>query len=111
MHPPVPWITRESDKLLTPLTLAADADRQATEFWFHLYALTPALLATKWDRLEYLSQYPPDTLQACIEAFDTWGSAAAGWPSDEFRQEAAALLKLGSTLATERTGCVKAEPL
>jgi hypothetical protein len=95
VHRTAGWITQESDRLLTPLTLAPEADRQATEFWFHLHALTPALLATKGDRLGYLMNYPSDARRACIEAFDTWGAAANSWPSEDFRRAAAAFLKLG----------------
>jgi hypothetical protein len=74
--------------------LAGEDDRQATEFWFRLHALTPALLGTNWKRLGYLKQFHPETLRDFIEAFDIWGSAASDWPSDSFRKEAATLLGL-----------------
>jgi hypothetical protein len=89
------WITRESELLLVPKSLAADADRQATEFWFHLHALAPALLNTKWDRLGHLRRYPPHVRLDCIDSFDAWGSAIPDWPSDEFRRRAAELLRVG----------------
>jgi hypothetical protein len=95
------WLTREPGSGLTPHTLAAATDREATEFWLGVYAMLPALLGTTPTRIDFLRSCSADMRQACIAAFDIWGNAAADWPSDKFRQTASEFLNL--RVSTEKT--------
>ena len=92
------WITREPGAGLARHTLAADADRQATELWFGAYALLPALLGASEQRLDFLRACTPAVRRACVESFDTLGRASADWPSAEFQRQASNLLHLAEAV-------------
>ncbi|MBL9000167.1 MAG: hypothetical protein JNK25_03410 [Phycisphaerae bacterium] len=90
------WITTEFDSELTPTCLATPSEQQATEFYFHLFALSPALLGSKPERLGHLRRYPRHVREQCVADFDTWGKATADWPSEAFVRNASQLLGIDS---------------
>lgn len=91
------WLTREECGTLLTHTLASDADRQSTEFWFGVHAIAPALSGSSAARLDFLKSCSVETRQACIEAFDIWGRAIPEWPTKEFRKAASQLLGVALT--------------